>query len=243
MTEENNGSPVAEPEIPATEATAQENPEVAAPENDEAAERDDPNRVVKRMERRIDRLTAARYQAEARAEQVAAQYEQLRAQLSQEAPQQGGQQDPVALAREMSQVERITEKANGIAADGNKRFEGFGKAVQTVSAEVGSLFDKRGKATPIGEAILAADDPAALIHHIGSNPDLAADLADMTPIQQARKLARIEIEMGKPKETKQSMAPKPISPARAIARDTGALSNDLPMDEWARRFLQQRAKR
>jgi hypothetical protein len=49
--------------------------------------------------------------------------------------------------------------------------------------------------------------------------------------------------MSKPRETKQSMAPKPISPARAIARDTGALSNDLPMDEWARRFLQQRAKR
>ena len=129
MTEENNGSPVAEPEIPATEVPAQETPEVAAPENDEAAERDDPNRVVKRMERRIDRLTAARYQAEARAEQVAAQYEQLRSQLSQEQPQQGGQQDPVALAREMSQVERITEKANGIAADGNKRFTAIIKVV------------------------------------------------------------------------------------------------------------------
>jgi hypothetical protein len=240
MTEETNGSPVAEPEIPATEATAQETPEVAAPENDEAAERDDPNKVVKRMERRIDRLTAARYQAEARAEQVAAQYEQLLSQLSQEAPQQGGQQDPVALAREMSQVERITEKANGIAADGNKRFDGFGKSVQTISAEVGSLFDKRGKATPIGEAILAADDPAALIHHIGTNPDLAADLADMTPIQQARKLARIEIEMSKPRETKQSTAPKPISPARAAVRDSGGLSDDLPIEEWAKRFQKQR---
>ena len=243
MTEETNGSPVAEPELPATEVPAQETPEVAAPENDEAAERDDPTKVVKRMERRIDRLTAARYQAEARADQAAAQFEQLRAQFAQENPQQVGQQDPVTLAREIAHVERITEKANGIAADGNKRFEGFGKAVQTVSAEVGALFDKRGKATPIGEAILAADDPAALIHHIGSNPDLAADLADLTPIQQARKLARIEIDMARPKETKQSLAPKPISPARAIARDTGALSNDLPMDEWAKRFLQQRAKR
>jgi len=239
MTEETNGLPVAEPEIPATEATAQETPEVAAPENDEAAERDDPNKVVQRMVRRIDRLTAARYQAEARAEQAATQYEQLRAQVSQEHPQQE-QQDPVALAREIAHVERITEKANGIAADGNKRFEGFGKAVQTVSAEVGSLFDKRGKATPIGEAILAADDPAALIYHVGMNPDLAADLADMTPIQQTRKLARIEIEMARPKETKQSTAPKPISPARAAVRDTGGLSDDLPIEEWAKRFEKQR---
>ena len=240
MTEENNGSPVAEPEIPATEVPAQETPEVAAPENDEAAERDDPTKVVKRMERRIDRLTAARYQAEARADQAAAQFEQLRAQFAQENPQQVGQQDPVTLAREIAHVERITEKANGIAADGNKRFEGFGKAVQTVSAEVGALFDKRGKATPIGEAILAADDPAALIHHIGSNPDLAADLADLTPIQQARKLARIEIDMAKPRETKQSTAPKPITPARAVMRDSGGLSDDLPIEEWNKRFLKQR---
>ena len=240
MTEETNGSPVAEPEIPATEATAQETPEVAAPENDEAAERDDPTKVVKRMERRIDRLTAARYQAEARADQAAAQFEQLRAQFAQENPQQVGQQDPVTLAREIAQVERITEKANGIAADGNKRFEGFGKAVQTVSAEVGALFDKRGKATPIGEAILAADDPAALIHHIGSNPDLAADLADLTPIQQARKLARIEIDMARPKETKQSQAPKPITPARAMARDPAGLSDDLSIDEWAKRYRASR---
>lgn len=239
MTEENNGSPVAEPEIQATEATAQETPEVAAPENDEAAERDDPTKVVKRMERRIDRLTAARYQAEARAEQAATQYEQLRAQFAQENPQQVGQQDPVVLAREIAHVERITEKANGIAADGNKRFDGFGKAVQTVSAEVGALFDKRGKATPIGEAILAADDPAALIHHIGSNPDLAADLADMTPIQQARKLARIEIEMSKPKEAPRSNAPKPLTPVKGASRDDGGVSDNLSIDEWIKRRNKQ----
>lgn len=238
MTEETLVAPVAATEIPATEVTAQETQEVAAPENDEAAERDDPTKVVKRMERRIDRLTAARYQAEARAEQVAAQYEQLRSQLSQETPQQG-QQDPVALAREIAHVERITEKANGIAADGNKRFESFGKSVQTIASEVGSLFDKRGKATPIGEAILAADDPAALIHHIGTNPDLAADLADMTPIQQARKLARIEIDMAKPKEAPRSNAPKPLTPVKGAARDDGGVSDNLSIDEWIRRRNKQ----
>ena len=244
MTEENNGSPVAEPELPATEVPAQETPEVAAPENDEAAERDDPTKVVKRMERRIDRLTAARYQAEARAEQAAAEAAQLRARFQQEQPQQAEQQDPVVLAREIAHVERVTEKANNIAADGKGRFgDSFGKAVQTVAAEVGQLFERTGKPTPLGEAILSSDDPAALIHHLGSNPDIAADLADLTPIQQARKLARIEIDMSKPRETKQSQAPKPITPARAVTRDTGALTNDLPIDEWAKRFYQQMAKR
>lgn len=242
MTTETNGSPVAEPEIPATEATAQEvTPEVAAPETSDAAEREEPNKALQRMEQRISRLTAARYKAEARAEQAAAEAAQLRARFQQEQPQQQEQQqDPVALAREIAQVERVTEKANGIAKDGSTRFgDAFGKAVQTVAAEVGQMFEKSGKPTPLGEAILSSDDPAALIHHLGSNPDIAADLADLTPIQQARKLARIELDMSKPRETKQSQAPKPITPARAVTRDTGGLSNDLPIDEWRVRFLKQ----
>lgn len=244
MTTENNGSPVAEPEIPATEVTAQEvTPEVAEPESNEAAERDEPAKVLKRMERRIDRLTAARYQAEARAEQAAAEAAQLRARFQQEQPQQAEQQDPVAIARELVQLERVNQKADGIAADGKKRFgeDSFGRSVATVAAEVGQLFERTGKPTPLGEAILSSDDPAALIHHLGSNPDIAADLADLTPIQQARKLARIELDMSKPRETKQSQAPKPITPARAVTRDTGNLSNDLPIDEWAKRFLKIRA--
>ena len=241
MTEETLTAPVAAVESPATEAPAQEVPEVAAPETDEAVERDEPAKLVKRMERRIDRLTAARYQAEARAEQAAAETAQWRARYQQEAPQED-RQDPVALAREISHVERVTEKANGIAADGNKRFDGFGKAVQTVAAEIGALFEKSGKPTSIGEAILSADDPAALIHYIGTNPDLAADLADLSPIQQARKLARIEIEMSKPREPKQSSAPKAITPVSAHGRGekSPAQMTDAEFAEWRRAQIAKR---
>ena len=242
MTIDSEVAPVAATEIPATEAPAQETPEVAAPETDEVAERDDPAKLVKRMERRIDRLTAARYQAEARAEQAAAEAAQLRAHFQQETPQRD-ERDPVALAREIAHVERITEKANGIAKDGEKRFSAaFGKAVQTVAGEVGSLFDKSGKPTSIGEAFLSADDPAALIHYIGTNPDLAADLADLTPIQQARKLARIEIEMSKPRELKQSSAPKAITPVSAHGRGekSPAQMTDAEFAEWRRAQIAKR---
>lgn len=243
MTIEETVSPGEETQNPAPEVTANEEPVVAEPENDEQAERDEPEKRVKRMERRIDRLTAAKYQAEARAEQALAEIEQWRAKFSQqEQPQHEQQQvDPVALAREIAQIDRVAEKATGIAKDGEKRFgETFKSAVQAVNTEVGALFDRRGKATPIGEAILSADDPAALLHHIGSNPDLAADLADLTPIQQARRLARIEIDMAKPRETKQSTAPKPLTPVRAATRDTGELADDLPIEEWNKRFQKLR---
>lgn len=245
MPEVENVSPGEETQNPAPEQTANETPEVAEPENDEQTTPDDaedPAKVVKRMNRRIDRLTAARYQAEARAEQAAAEVEQWRARFSQEQPQEREpQQDPVALAKEIAHVDRVTEKANGIAKDGEKRFGAeFKASVAAVNAEVGALFDRRGKATPVGEAILSADDPAALLHHIGTNPDLAADLAEMSPIQQARNLARIEFEMAKPREVKQTQAPKPITPGRAVTRDTGNLSDDLPIEEWAKRFQKMR---
>ena len=54
MTTETTVSPGEETQNHAPEATATETPEVAAPENDEAAERDEPAKVLKRMERRIE---------------------------------------------------------------------------------------------------------------------------------------------------------------------------------------------
>lgn len=244
MPEVENVSPGEETLNLAPEQTANEQPEVAEPETDEQQKRDDdadPAKIVKRMERRIDRLTAARYQAEARANQALEEVAQWRGRQQQETQPQEQHADPVALAREIAQVERITEKANAIAEQGKKQFgQAFQSSIAAVNAEVGQLFDRRGLPTAIGEAILSADDPAALLHHIGSNPDIAADLADLTQAQQIRRLVRIEIEMAKPKEVKQSTAPKPITPGRAVARDAGGLSDDLPVDEWARRFQQSR---
>jgi hypothetical protein len=247
MNTETNGSPVAEPEIQATDVPAQEvTPEVAAPESDEAAGRDDPDRAFKRMERRIGRVTEKRYQAEARAAQLEQELQSLRSQVGQTQPQEAEQRpDPRVLARELLEVEKATEKANSIASDGQKRYgKTFGLAVQTVAAEVGELFEtSTGKPTPLGKAILRSPDPAALIHHLGVNPDVAADLADLDPIEQTWRLASIASDMSKPQATKQTQAPKPITPARAVTRDTGNLSNDLPMSEWAKRFYQQRQQR
>lgn len=221
-------------------------PETTTPEPDATPDEDSREKAVKSLQRRVDRVTAARYQAEARAQQAEERAQQAAQRLAQyEQPEQQTPQapDPVALAREIAKIERTTEKANNVAKDGAARFENFKTALQTLSREAGPLFDQIGRPTPLGEVCLSADDPAALLHHLGSDPDLAAELADLTPIQQARKIARLEIEMSKPKEPAKSSAPKPIEALTGrsgLASKEPSQMTDREFAEWRKRQIAQR---
>jgi hypothetical protein len=63
---------------------------------------------------------------------------------------------------------------------------------------------------------------------------MAADLADLSPAQQIRRIARLEIELSKPKEPIRSSAPKPITPVKAKSTPEG-LADDLSTEEWMAR--------
>jgi hypothetical protein len=202
------------------------------------------------MERRIDRISAARHQAQAEAEmsrrqmaelqQRLAQYEQPQEQQQYQQPQPQ-QYDVVAVAQELRALEKVTDRSNHVVNEGTKRFPEFAKALQIVAEEVGPLVvpiapgARVGKPTPIGEAILDADDPAGVLNYLGANPEVAGELASMSATQAARRILRIELELSKPKEPKQSLAPKPISPTRGGARDPGGLHDELPLNEWMAR--------
>lgn len=255
MSTETPVTPDAVTENPASEQAVP--PEVATPEANADEQLDEPqkpeddprDKAVKSLNRRVDRITAARYQAEARATQAAQESEQLRQRLAQyeqgETPQPR-QADPLALANEIATIREVTAKSNAVAKDGEKRFDGFGKAVSVVIEEAGPLVvpiapgQSIGKPTPLGEAILDSEDPAAVLHYLGNNPDAAADLHGLTATQVARRIARIELEIGKAKEPKQSNAPKPITPVKSAAKDDGGLSDNLPPEEWAKRFRKMR---
>lgn len=219
MTLEANVSPAEETQIPSADLT-QETPEVVAPETVENAEQqsepekveeDDREKALKRMQRRIDRRTAELYRERAEREALATRLAQFEQRPNEEAEPQ--KQDPYKLAQEIAQAERFTEKCNAIAAEGDKKFPDFSQALQTVAAEAGPLFDRAGRPSTLMSVVMEADAPAALLHHLGKNPDVAAELADLSPTQLARRLDRIEREMAaKPKV---SAAPKPLSPVRA----------------------------
>lgn len=222
MTTENNDLAGAGSEIVAPEHV--ENPEVTTPENEakqypqkeEEKPSDDGLKAVKRMERRIDKLTAARYQAEAKAQHLEQELQRY---------MQGQQQDeakPIKpedidrlvteKAREIAQAEAMTAKVNGILAQGQK-IPDFDALCNAVNEEV--QFYDRGRPTAFLEAVMDSEAPHQLLAHLGKNPELAEGLQGLTPAQLGRRIARIEADMNKqPEAPKPSSAPKPLQPVK-----------------------------
>ena len=220
------------PEVvaPEAEANAQANEQQAEPSKD-----DDAEKARRAMQRRIDKRTADLYRERAQNEQLSQRIAAMEARLNGQPENQQTQQDidPAALAREIAAVERVTEKANRIADDGEKQFKGeFRAAINAVVEEAGPLFDQRGRATPVGEAILDADEPAKLLHYLGQNPDLAAELHGLSPAQLGRRIGKIEAQMNaKPTPKPVSRAPDPARPIAATRSGSNNLA-DMSMEEY-----------
>lgn len=214
------------------------------------------------LKRRIDRLTRNKYQSEAQMQQLQAELAQLRAQLG-----QGGADDQQASAatpkpadlqrqaREMVEIERINARCDDVAAKGEATYPDFKEKVVELGQEL-PLFDPQGRPAPILQTILESDDPTALIYHLGSNPDEAAELADMTPRQQLRRLIQIEAELGNTSAAQPtaqapavqkppvSKAPPPVQPNRSAV---GQFTKDpATMDDaewWEYQQQQSKSKR
>lgn len=216
------------PEAVNPESTAPENTttDAAAPQTDATAETgDDADKSIKRLQRRVDRVTAARYQAEARAQQLEQELSRYRtAQQVEREPQQAPSADDIERhvqqrAAEMAAVQQVSERSNAVFNAGVKAFgQGFGESVALVIEEAGPLIAPNGRATPLGEALLDADKPAALLHHLAQNPDIAEQLRGLSAAQLGRRVARIEADMAaKVAEPKRSSAPKPIESTRGTS--------------------------
>jgi len=243
--DETQVSPVAETQNPATEQA--ETPEVATPEaSTEQAEQpkeqaDPADKVAKGLLRRVDRLTAARYQEQARADQAAREAEQLRQRLAQyEQPQEPAALTadsvlPIAqqLAQQMRETEKVRESVTTVLSRG-KTLEGFDAACNAVN-EALPFYGRDGRPSEFLRAVLEGDMPEKVLHHLGANPEVLEDLAGLSATQVARRLDRIERDLALPKEPKQSTAPKAIAPVRSAAREDGGLSDGLSTEEWIRR--------
>tara|TARA_R110002012_G_scaffold216393_2_gene387498 strand:+ start:444 stop:1394 length:951 start_codon:yes stop_codon:yes gene_type:complete len=68
------------------------------------------------------------------------------------------------------------------------------------------------------EALAECDDPTKVMYHLGQNKDLAANIADSSPAQQMREIAKLDLtaEVKPPKPTKTTQAADPISPVGGV---------------------------
>lgn len=252
MTDTEQTAPGAAEELIAPDAAEnQQNPGEEAPQETESEQSKDPeaeakaerDRAIRNLQRRVDRKHAQAAVAEERARMAEQRASELEARYSGGEPQQEQPKvDPYQLAEQIATVRDVNAKSDAVAKEGTKRFGGdFAEALKVVHEEAGSLFKANGLPTALGEAILDSDDAASLLHHLGRDADLASELKGLSPTQLGRRIAKIEAELAAPKPTKQSTAPKPVTPVKPSA-DTGGLSDGLSAEEWQRRFYKLRAE-
>jgi hypothetical protein len=262
MTTEAIAAPDAAAEIPASEQNVNETPEVTTPESNdgegsqEASAKpengDEAEKTQKRLLRRVDRLTAARYEAEAEARQLRerlASYEQRQAPQDHqaEAAQQAIRPEDVEQlaekrAKQLHELEGVTKRSTEIR-DALARAVGAEKLSQVVSAvieEAGPLANADQTWTPLGEAIADSDSAEKLLIYLAENPDVAESLRGLSAVRLGRRIDAIERQMS---EAKVSKAPPPLKPVAARAAPVSKAPEQMTDAEWQAAQRAQRAKR
>jgi hypothetical protein len=218
-------------EVTTPEPTADGGPE---PGSEDAKDEKSPEqKELERLRRQLTKRDRTQGKLHQELQQARERLSQIETAEPRERPQQESA-DPVVLAREIAYVDKVNEKSNQIAKEGSKRFPDFMETVAAIADELGPLFDQRGRPAPVMEAVLDSDKPADLLHFLGKNPDLAAELEGLTPSQLGRRIARFETQMAEQAKPKTSAAPKPLEPVRGGASDN-ELRSDLSTEEWMRR--------
>lgn len=218
-------------------------PEAANPESNEAKqpeptneqpEQGDADKSVKRLQRRVDRVTADKYQAIAEAQQLRQkldQYERQAQPQEDQTPIKPEDVDRIANERadHIAQAREVDRRGAEISSQLLKLAgsdEAVRSIVNAVREEAGDLIDPRtGRWTPLGEAIEASDNTAALLEFLSKNDDVSAGLRGLSAVRLGRKVAALDAQVAtKSAGPKASNAPKPLEPVKA----SGATSGPTP---------------
>lgn len=202
-------------------------------------------REIHGLKRRINRLTSDK--ASDRATHKA-EIEQLRIKIAELQSKSAGDDDEqqphltqadvkrlaTSEAARMREQEHLRELINSTYERGNKSWKNFQDMDAAVGDEIGGYVGSNGQLNPATVAILSADKPHAVIKYFSENLEMAADFARMSQARQIRKVAQIEMELGKPVVPKPSGAPKPVEPIRGSSA-TVVDESKLSDKEWAAR--------
>lgn len=271
------GTPAVEPEVTPTETGAAdqappgEAPPDSAPATTQEGEPRGEGKGTRRFERRIARLQREAADARAEARLIREQMDRLSTPRVQgdDQPKREDYLDDAAYIRALVRWEADTQREQDNARRSQEDVEReaereVGKARETFEKQRKSaikrhddfedvledlLSDKRIAEHPgIGGAIAQSDVGAELAYWLGTHPDDAESIADMTPFAAAVRLgevaAQIRLELS-PKGKPASRAPEPIKPLAGgeSGGDQGPSENDGMADWIAKRRAQIKARR
>lgn len=195
-------------------------------------EKDNLEKAKRSMQRRIDRMTKDGHQPQQQGQQAQPQGEAGQ-ELTPEQIQEAIRREAAVIAEQRD----LDRKCNEVAAAAEKLDKDFPKNFSELTQETGPMFDQRGRPLPLMSAILDAEEPAKLLVHLTENRDIAAELADMSPSQQIRRIAKLETELeaaeaAKSKPKQPSNAPKPATPVKPVT------AGDEPDPSDAKRWIE-----
>ena len=230
-----------EPEREGGVATADE--AVTADESHDAEDKpSDPQKTIDKLLRRIQRQSGKIGGTARERDLIAQENAQLKAQLAELRGEDRQTTEPsieeVAerKAREILHAETLNKRAAEVLSAG-KKVEGFSDALDALREEI-PFIDRQKRPTPFFEALLETDAPAKLIHHLGTNPDLAAEFEGLSQSQIGRRLAKLEDQLKQEGTVKSSKAPAPIEPIKGSG---GQVSPELSKMSFAE-YEKARAK-
>lgn len=175
------------------------------------------DQATRKARRRIERLIADRGAAQQRAAQLEAELTEARkAGTDQPVPSE----DPREIARQMRIVEKTAEATAKVMKDAGARFPDFESAVAELVEEIGPQIDRNGRPSTLMEAVLDSDRASEVLYHLGKNPDIAAEIAHLSPIRIGKRIAQIESDLAAQAKPKPSAAAKPLTPVKAQAVPT-----------------------
>ncbi len=87
---------------------------------------------------------------------------------------------------------------------------------------------------PVIRELLASDKSALLQYHLAKNPEIVRELNQMTPIELAREIGRLEARVHLPKPKTATEAPSPLKNPAGGAAPAPKYSPSMSMDEYVK---------
>ena len=243
----------------AVEPQTQANAEPATPDAgaQEPEKRGDEDPVG--VQKKIDKLTRMRREAEEEAARIRAEADELRRRLDEkEAAGQGAKPKP--QLHEFDTHEAWTEALTDWKYEERERQRNLARmaeletkakeARQTKAKSIADEgmaryqdFQKVAFSIPISEpmldAIAMAEDSVDVVYHLGNNQEEAIRIANMPPVRQIYELAKLDLKLAQAKEQALkaktvSTAPAPIAPLKGGGEPPERDLDKIPIDEYMR---------
>lgn len=225
---------------------------------------EDTTKVLDPVQKRIDELTRKRYDAERRAEQVAADRDEWRDRALRverpapaEEPATAGKTladfayDEAkyqahlfqqAEARAVQAAQRVLQSQQQTATTSQRDAE-FGEREATFSKDLPDYFEVTRGSVPItnemADVIKSSEMGPALAYHLGKNPQIAAKIARLPPLVGALEMGRILAKLSDvPKPPQVSGAPPPapkIAPSNAQVEKDPKDWTDADFAKWRKK--------